>query len=55
MLTREKSIHLYIKNIQIDWTPSEQMIKNIIIGKNQFHRITSIQLLIQLTTRRTIH
>jgi hypothetical protein len=55
MLTREKSIRLYINNIQIDWTPSEQIIKDIIIGKNKFHHITRIQLLIQLTIRRTIH
>jgi hypothetical protein len=34
MLTKEKFIHLYTNNIQVDWTPIESIIKNIRIEKN---------------------
>ncbi len=42
MLTKEKSTHLYINNIQSNWTPIESIIKDIKIGKNQSHIITRI-------------
>jgi hypothetical protein len=48
MLFREKSIHLYTKNIQLNWTP---IIKDIRIDKNQSHITTKIQ----ITTLKTIH
>jgi hypothetical protein len=52
---REKSTHLYIDNIQPNWTPIEPIIKDIRIGKNQFHSIIKIQLLIKLATTKKIH
>jgi hypothetical protein len=51
MLFREKSIHLYTKNIQLNWTLIAPIIKDIRIDKNQ-SRITTR---IQITTLRTIH
>jgi len=42
MLTKEKFIHLYTNNIQVDWTPIESIIKNIRIEKIQFYIITKI-------------
>jgi hypothetical protein len=51
---REKPTHLYTYNIQPNWTQIEPIIKDIKIGKNQFHIITRIQLLIQLAAI-TIH
>jgi hypothetical protein len=42
MFIRKKSIHLYTKTFQLNWTLIEQMIKNIRIGKNQSHIITRI-------------
>jgi len=34
VLTREKSTHFYIDNIQPNWTPIEPIIKDIRINKN---------------------
>jgi hypothetical protein len=42
MLTKEKNIHLYTNNIQVDWTPIEPIIKNIRIEKTQFYIVTKI-------------
>jgi hypothetical protein len=55
MWAREKSTHLYIDNIQPNWSWIEPIIKDIRIGKNQSHIITRIQLLIQLVATRIIH
>jgi len=55
MWTREKSTHLYINNIQPNWSWIEPIIKDIRIGKNQSHIITRIQLLTQLVATRIIH
>jgi hypothetical protein len=45
------TIHLYTKNIQLNWTPIVPIIKDIRIDKNR-SRITTR---IQLATLRTIH
>jgi len=42
MLTREKSIHLYTKNIQLSETPIELIIKDIGIGKNKSYIVIII-------------
>jgi len=42
MLIREKSIHLYTNNIQLDETPIELIIKNIGIGKNKSYIVIII-------------
>jgi ssDNA-specific exonuclease RecJ len=43
MSTKEKFIHLYTNNIQVDWTPIEHQLnrlsKNIRIEKNQIYII----------------
>jgi hypothetical protein len=42
MLVKEKSTHLYTNNIKPNWTPIEQIIKDIRIEKNESHIITRI-------------
>jgi hypothetical protein len=42
MLIREKSIHLYTNNIQLNETPIELIIKDIRIGKNKSYIVIII-------------
>jgi hypothetical protein len=55
LLVREKSTQLYTNNIQSNWTPIEQNIKYIKIGKIQTYIITRNQFFFELVVARTIH
>jgi hypothetical protein len=54
-VARIKNAHLYGHEIHPTWTPIEYISKDIQIGSNSSHIITSIQFPIQLAATCTIH